>query len=71
MTDIYVCLSLTAQPTIESLPGPMNLTEGDRFELVCTFTGIPAPEIRREEDESVFLLGEGTVLEGHSWRSIV
>ena len=37
----------------------MTHTEGDRFELVCTFTGIPAPEIRWEKDGSVFLLGEG------------
>ena len=37
----------------------MNHTEGDRFELVCTFTGIPAPNIRWEKDGSVFLLGGG------------
>ena len=34
-------------------------TEGDRFELVCSFTGVPAPEIHWEKDGSVFLLGEG------------
>ena len=55
------CLSLstTAQPTIVGLPAPMSHTEGDRFELVCTFTGIPAPEIRWEKDGSLFLLEEG------------
>ena len=37
----------------------MNHTEGTHFELVCTFTGIPAPEILWERDGSVFLLGEG------------
>ena len=37
----------------------MTHTEGGRFELVCTFTGIPAPEIRWEKDGSVFLLREG------------
>ena len=52
-------LSPTAQPTIVDLPAPMTHTEGDHFELVCTFTGIPAPEIRWEKDGSVFLLGEG------------
>ena len=34
-------------------------TEGERFELICTFTGIPNPDIRWEKDNSVFLLGEG------------
>ena len=37
----------------------MNHMEGTRFELVCTFTGIPAPEIHWEKDGSLFLLGEG------------
>ena len=36
----------------------MTHTEGDNFELVCTFTGIPAPEVHWEKDGSVFLLGE-------------
>ena len=49
----------TAQPTIQSLPAPTTHREGDPFELVCTFTGIPAPNIRWEKDGSVFLLGEG------------
>ena len=52
-------LFLTAQPTVESLLPPINHTAGDHFELVCTFTGIPAPDIRWEKDGSVFLLGEG------------
>ena len=37
----------------------MTHTEGTRFELVCSFTGIPDPEIHWEKDGSVFLLGEG------------
>ena len=49
----------TAQPTIVDLPAPPTHTEGDHFELVCTFTGISAPDIRWEKDGSVFLLGEG------------
>ena len=36
----------------------MNHMEGTRFELVCTFTGIPAPEVHWEKDGSLFLLGE-------------
>ena len=51
-------LFLTAQPTVESLPAPINHTEGDHFELVCSFTGIPAPDICWEKDNSVFLLEE-------------
>ena len=49
----------TADPQVVSLPQPTTHTEGDRFELICTFTGIPNPEIRWEKDNSVFLLGEG------------
>ena len=41
------------------LPAPTTHREGDRFELVCTFTGISAPDIRWVKDGSVFLLGEG------------
>ena len=41
------------------LPAPPTHTEGDRFELVHSFTGIPASEIRWEKDGSLFLLGEG------------
>ena len=55
-----MCLSLTtAQPTIVDLPAPPTHTEGDRFELVCSFTGILAPEICWEKDGSLLLLGEG------------
>ena len=39
-----------------SLPAPTIHTEGDRFELICTFTGIPNPEIRWEKDGSVFVI---------------
>ena len=49
----------TAQPEVVSLPMPSVHTEGDRFELICTFTGIPNPEIRWEKGGSVFILGEG------------
>ena len=52
-------LSLTALPTIVDLPAPDTHTEGDRFELVCSFTGVPAPKIRWEKDGSLFLFGEG------------
>ena len=52
-------LSPIARPTIVDLPAPMTHTEGDRFELVCSFTGVPAPEIRWEKNASVLLLGEG------------
>ena len=52
-------LSPTAQPEIMSLPAPTTHTEGERFEVICTFTGIPNPEICWEKDGSVFLLGEG------------
>ena len=56
-TDRHI--SSTAPPTIVDLPAPMNHTEGTRFVLVCTFTGVPAPEIRWEKDGSLFLCGEG------------
>ena len=46
-------------PTIMDLPAPPTHTEGDRFELLCSITGVPAPDIRWEKDGSVFLLGEG------------
>ena len=51
------------------LPAPMTHTEGDGFELVCSFTGIPAPEIRWEKDGSVFLLGEGRRIINSTGRS--
>ena len=44
--------------TIMGLPSPPTHTEGDRFELVCSFTGVPAPDIRWEKDGIVFPLGE-------------
>ena len=52
-------LSPIAQPVVTDLPMPAVHTEGDWFELICSFTGIPNPEIRWEKDNSVFLLGEG------------
>ena len=54
-----VCVSLTALPTIVDLPAPKTHTKGNRFVLVCSFTGVPPPVIRWEKDGSVFLLGEG------------
>ena len=41
------------------LPAPPIHTEGDHFELVCSFTGVPTPEVHWEKDGCVFLLGEG------------
>ena len=59
----------TAQPIIESLPPPTTHTEGDHFELECTFTGIPTPEICWEKDGSVFLLEEGRSIINTTGRS--
>ena len=58
-TMTYKGTFFTAWPTILTLPAPTTHREGDRFELVCSFTGVPAPEIRWEKDGSVFLLGGG------------
>ena len=56
-----MCMSLlpTARPTIVDLPAPTTHTEGEHFELVCSFTGIPAPQIHWDKDGSVLLLGGG------------
>ena len=52
-----MCISLPiADPVIVSLPMTSIHTEGDRFELVCTFTGIPNPEIRWEKGGSLFVI---------------
>ena len=51
------------------LPAPDTNTEGERFELVCSFTGVPAPGIRWEKDGSVFLLGEGRRIINSTGRS--
>ena len=56
-------------PTILGLPAPRTHTEGELFELVCIFTGIPAPQIRWEKDGSVFTLGEGRRIIKTSGRS--
>ena len=56
---MYICLSLIVPPAITDLPSPPTHTKGDDFELVCSFTGAPAPDILWEKDGSVFLLGEG------------
>ena len=58
-TYTNMSFSPTALPAIVDLTAPMTHTEGDRFELVCSFTGIPAPDIRWEKDRSVLLPGEG------------
>ena len=59
LTTMCISFFPTARPTIVDLPAPMTHTEGNGFELVCSFTGIPTPEIHWEKDGSVFLLGEG------------
>ena len=59
----------TARPIIVELPAPTTHTEGERFELVCSFTGFPAPEIHWEKDGSVFLLGEGRRIINSTGRS--
>ena len=59
----------TALPAVVNLPAPMSHTEGTHFELVCTFTGIPAPDISWEKDGSVFLLGEGRRVTNSTGRS--
>ena len=66
-----MCMSLSpiARPTIVDLPAPDTNTEGMHFELVCTFTGIPAPMIRWEKDGSVFPLGEGRRIINSTGRS--
>ena len=69
MITCILFLFPTADPEIMSLPAPTIHTEGDRFELVCTFTGIPAPQIRWEKDRSVFLLGEGRRIINSTGRS--
>ena len=58
-----------ALPTILDLPAPRTHTEGEQFELVCTFTGIPAPQIRWEKDNHVVTLGEGKRIIKTSGRS--
>ena len=65
------CMSLfpTARPTIVDLPAPTTHTDGDHFELVCSFTGIPAPEIHWEKDGSLLLLGEGMRIVNSTGRS--
>ena len=62
-------LSPTALPTIMDLPAPLTHTEGERFELVCSFTGVPAPEIRWEKDGSLFILEDGRRVTNSTGRS--
>ena len=62
-------LSPTALPTIMDLPAPLTHTEGDHFELVCSFTGVPAPEIRWEKDGSLFILEDGRRVTNSTGRS--
>ena len=54
-----MCLSPTALPSIVDLPAPMTHMKGHGFLLICSFTGVPLPNILWEKDGSVFLLGEG------------
>ena len=58
-TMTYKGTFFTAQPTIVTLPAPTTHREGSHFELVCSFTGVPAPKVRWEKDGNVFLLGGG------------
>ena len=53
------------------LPAPDTNTAGMHFELVCTFTGVPTPEIRWEKNENVFLLGEGRTIINSTGRSVL
>ena len=46
-------------------------TEGDQFELVCTFIGTPPPEIRWEKDRNEFLIGEGRRIINSTERSVL
>ena len=59
----------TALLTILDLPAPRTHTEGEHFELVCTFTGIPAPQIHWEKDGSVFTLRKGRRIINSTGRS--
>ena len=69
LTNTFLSFFPTARPTIVELPSPTTHTEGERFELVCSFTGFPAPEIHWEKDGSVFLLGEGRRIINSTGRS--
>ena len=51
------------------LPAPDTHTEGDCFELVCSFTGVPAPEIRWEKNGSLFLIGKGRSINNNTGSS--
>ena len=59
----------TALPTITDLPAPRTHTEGEQFELVCSFTGNPAPQIHWEKDGSTFLHGGNRRIINTSGRS--
>ena len=69
LTAMCISFSPTARPTIVDLPAPLTHTEEDGFELVCSFTGIPAPDIRWEKDGSVFPLGLGRRVTNTTGRS--
>ena len=70
MITVYIlCLFPTGLPAIVDLPAPVNHTEGTRFVLVCTFTGVPTPNVRWEKDGSVFLLGGGRSIVNSTGRS--
>ena len=68
---MFTFFSSTAHPAIVSLPAPDTNTEGMRFELVCSFTGVPAPEIHWEKDGSVFTLREGRRIINSTGRSVL
>ena len=47
----------------------MNHTEGDRFVLVCSFSGTPPPVVGWLKDGSIFLTEEGRRITNSTGRS--
>ena len=67
MTNLYVYP--TALPFIVDLQAPRNHTEGDRFVLVCSFSGTPPPVVGWQKDGSIFLTEEGRTIINSTGRS--
>ena len=67
ITYKHVCP--TALPFIVDLQAPMNHTEGDYFELLCSFIGTPPPIVGWQKDGSTFLLEEGRSIVNSPGRS--
>ena len=51
------------------LPAPSIHTEGDRFVLVCSFSGTPPPDVGWQKDGSIFLTEEGRTIINSTGRS--